>query len=259
MHPIDSSSVFDLKGSVLTVMVLQLRQVDPALLYPQLAEKIGPARSFFLHAPVLIDLKELDEDDQLGLNFSRLATTLRALGMVPVGVRGQAAAVDASVLAAGLALLPSTRGEKAVPAPEMAAAPAAIPEEPSVAPVQSDGSLPSAGTRTLVVSQPVRSGQQVVAPEGDLIVLASVNAGAEVMAAGNIHIYGALRGRALAGIHGNQQARIFSLLCNPELAAVAGEYVVNERLKKSVINQCVLISLREGHLRFEVIGSFNPR
>jgi septum site-determining protein MinC len=111
---------------------------------------------------------------------------------------------------------------------------------------------------TKVITQPVRSGQQVFAPEGDLVILSSVNAGSEVLAAGNIHIYGALRGRALAGIHGDTTARIFSLQCNPELIAVAGEYVVNELLDERLLNKSVVVSLVHSGLKFDVVGSFTP-
>jgi septum site-determining protein MinC len=111
---------------------------------------------------------------------------------------------------------------------------------------------------TKVIRQPVRSGQQVFAPEGDLVILSSVNAGAEVLAAGNIHVYGALRGRAMAGINGDASARIFSLQCNAEMVAIAGEYVVNESLAGNIIHQSVMISLKNGVLDFEVIGSFSP-
>jgi septum site-determining protein MinC len=111
---------------------------------------------------------------------------------------------------------------------------------------------------TKIITLPVRSGQQVFVPEGDLVILSSVNAGSEVLAAGNIHIYGALRGRAMAGIHGDTTARIFSLQCNPELVAVAGEYVVNDLLDDKILNQTVMVSLAHGSLKFDVVGSFNP-
>jgi septum site-determining protein MinC len=109
-----------------------------------------------------------------------------------------------------------------------------------------------------VITHPIRSGQQIVAPHGDLVILSSVNAGAEVLAAGNIHVYGTLRGRALAGTGGDTSARIFSLQCNPELVAVAGEYVVNEMLDKRFLNQSVIISLEENGLKFKAIGTFTP-
>lgn len=106
----------------------------------------------------------------------------------------------------------------------------------------------------MIVTQQVRAGQQISAPHGDLIVLASVNAGSELFAAGNIHVYGALRGRALAGIYGNTNARIFTLQGNPELLAIAGEYVVNEELPRWVANQSFAASWSNSGLRFQVLG-----
>jgi septum site-determining protein MinC len=90
------------------------------------------------------------------------------------------------------------------------------------------------------------------------VILASVNAGAEVVASGNIHVYGALRGRAMAGVHGNADARVFCLQCNPELVAVADAYVVNDSLENRVVNRSVMISRGKKGLEFEVLGSFDP-
>jgi septum site-determining protein MinC len=116
--------------------------------------------------------------------------------------------------------------------------------------------LPASPATTVTVTQPVRSGQQVIAPHGDLVVLSSVNAGAEVFAAGSIHVYGALRGRALAGIDGDTSARVYSLQFNPELVAVAGEYLVNESLSKRIQNRSVSVSLVDGVLRCQPLGTF---
>jgi septum site-determining protein MinC len=260
--------VFELKGSVLTVMVLYIKEPDPERFYPQLEKKIGQARSFFNNAPVLIDLKALDDEAQSALDFLFLADTLRGLNLVPVGVRGVAAYLQEQVLRSGLGLLPAVKAEKTVTLPEEK--PPVVPEpakenipeppkeeQPVAAAAVEENKTPSAAP-TKVITQPVRSGQQVFAPHGDLVILSSVNAGAEVLAAGNIHIYGVLRGRALAGINGDTSARIFSLQCNPELVAVAGEYVVNELLDKRVLNQSVIISLELGGLKFDALGSFDP-
>lgn len=255
------TSVFELKGSVLTVMVLYVRETDPDLLYPQLKKKIGPARSFFNNAPLLIDLKSLADEEQLRLDFLVLTTFLRGLGLVPVGVRSAAAGVVQRVLDAGLGVLPAAKVEKNVAARDAEAVaehpvepipdPVAEPEQPT--PADKASRAPA-----MVITQPVRSGQQVVAQEGDLIVLASVNAGAEVVAAGNIHVYGALRGRAMAGVHGDAAARVFALQCNPELVAVADAYVVNDSLEQRVVNRCVMISRSGKGLQFEVMGIFDP-
>ena len=127
--------VFELKGSVLTVMVLYIRQTDPDLLYPQLKKKLGPARSFFNNAPVLIDLKTVAEEDQPSLDFLVLSTFLRGLGLVPVGVRGCTDIVADRVLAAGLGLLPAAKMEKTM-APSEEETAVEVPEPPPQPSVQ---------------------------------------------------------------------------------------------------------------------------
>ncbi len=263
MDPINKTTdtpVFELKGSVMTILVLHIKETDADYLYPQLEKKMGKARAFFNSAPVLIDLSAADAEEQEKLDFMLLADTLRRLGLVPVGVRGGAASVNERVLKAGLGLLPNIKTEKTV----SASAEKEILESESVEEKhqpESSGDVPSQAVKTAptkVITLPVRSGQQVFAPEGDLIILSSVNAGAEVLAAGNIHVYGALRGRAMAGIHGDETARIISLQCNPELVAVAGEYVVNELLDEALLNHSVIISLQDGRLKFADVGSFKP-
>ncbi len=122
--------------------------------------------------------------------------------------------------------------------------------------VQEPVAPPPAASSALVITQHVRAGQQISAPDGDLIVLASVNAGSELFAAGNIHVYGTLRGRALAGVNGDTSARIFTLQGNPELLAIAGEYVVNEELPRRAVNQSFAVSWSESGLRFQIFGSF---
>lgn len=263
MNPIKTTTetpVFELKGSVMTVLVLHLKETDADCLYPQIVKKMGNSRAFFNSAPMLIDLSAVDEERQAALDFMLLSETLRRLGLVPVGVRGSAKCLSERVLQAGLGLLPAIKTERTVtPSPEIQSLPSETEKEKNQ-PEQADHSPCQAAktTSTKVITLPVRSGQQVFAPEGDLVILSSVNAGAEVLAAGNIHIYGALRGRAMAGIHGDTTARIFSLQCNPELVAVAGEYVVNELLDDELVNHSVMISLVEGRLKFAVVGSFNP-
>ncbi|MDD2462667.1 MAG: septum site-determining protein MinC [Desulfobulbus sp.] len=254
------ASVFELKGSVLTVMVLYIREIDPELLYPQLKKKIGPARSFFNNAPILVDLKAVPEEEQMRLDFLVLTTFLRGLGLVPVGVRAVADTVAQRVLDAGLGVLPPTKNEKNVATPEEESlvehAIEPIPDPPAEPEAEPEPEVKA--VPTMVIRLPVRSGQQVVAQDGDLVILSSVNAGAEVVASGNIHVYGALRGRAMAGVHGNADARVFCLQCNPELVAVADAYVVNELLENRVLNRCVMISRGKSGLEFEVLGSFDP-
>jgi len=264
---IQAPPVFDIKGSVLTVMVLNIRVTEPELLYPQLVKKIEQGRAFFTNAPVLVDLSGINETDQATFDCHLLADTLRDLGLVPVAVRGAAAILHEQVVQAGMGLLPTIKGKKSTPPPEdtRQAQPESDPDTTTARqPEQQQSEQPApspaapsqpANHATRVITQPVRSGQQILAPDGDLIILSSVNAGAEVLAAGNIHVYGALRGRALAGIHGDTSACIFSMQCNPELVAVAGEYMVNERLDTTVVNQSIMISLADDRLQFTPLNT----
>ena len=256
----NKKSVFELKGSVMTILVLHIKNTDADYLYAQLIKKMSGGRSFFNNAPVLIDVSAVEEEGQAALDFPLLTQTLRRLGVVPVGIRGIAACLQERVLQAGLGLLPNIKAEKRVEMPAEPQSVEKVVQEVEKKPEQVDDKpgMEHKIAPAKVITAPIRSGQQVFAPEGDLIILSSVNAGSEVLAAGNIHVYGALRGRAMAGIHGNTKASIFSLQCNPELVAVAGEYIVNELLDEKLLNRSVLISLADGCLQFDLVGSFTP-
>lgn len=271
----EAYEAIELKGGALTVVVLHLRQSDPRVLYPQLESVIEKAGAFLASAPVVIDVTALDEDAQRVLDFSYLLRFLRGENLVPVGVQGVSEVQKDRVSQAGL-LHVTTAKRSAGPAAvehgrstvqERTATPAPRPEpmpEPAprkaaqaAAPPPAQEAIPALTTTTLV-TKPVRSGQQISAPHGDLIVLAPVNAGSELFAAGNIHVYGALRGRALAGVNGDTEARIFTLQGNPELLAIAGEYVVNDELPRSVMHRSFAVSWTNSGLRFQVLGSLVP-
>ena len=222
------TSVVEIKGSLLTVLVLQVSDSDQGKVFAKVKEKVASGGTLFDRAPVVIDLNPLAVEQQRDFNLVRLAQQLRELGVVPVAARGVMPGLEEQVVQAGIGLL----GESRQPKPDAG-------EEGQTS--RQAGSGDRNEYRTKVIAQPVRSGQQIFAP-GDLVVLSSVNAGAEVLARGNIHVYGALRGRALAGIDGDESARIFSMQCNPELIAVAGDYMVNESLDSTVVNQSVIIS-----------------
>ena len=120
-------------------------------------------------------------------------------------------------------------------------------EQPAPTAVEAEPAVVSVASR--LVTQPVRSGQQVHSP-GDLIVVAQVSPGAELLAEGNIHVYGRLRGRALAGLRGDQQARIFCHSLEAELVAIAGCYQIADEMDPAVRNQAVQISLEDEELRY---------
>ena len=113
---------------------------------------------------------------------------------------------------------------------------------------------PAPASRNKLVTQPVRSGQQIYAPDGDLILMAAISAGAEVLADGNIHIYGILRGRALAGVKGNAKARIFCQSLEAELVSIAGCYRVIEQPEVELLGKPVHIFLSDNRLIIEPLN-----
>lgn len=256
-----TSPAFELKGSALTLMVLYLFDADPERLAAQLQAKFATAAGFFRSAPFLIDCSTLTADSSQ-VDLSPLIAQLRALGLVPVALRGGSVALQNQALAAGLGLLPVLRSEPSpgeVPAPvvTMDSLPAAATEEREVSQAEV-ALLPPRAAGTKVLTRTIRSGQRIVAAAGDLVVFGAVNAGAEVLAAGNIHVYGALRGRALAGIHGDSGARICALQFHPELVAVAGEYLLPDEIDPLQLGGTVVVTIVAEKLKIASIGVFAP-
>ncbi len=202
--------VIEFKGSVFTLPVLHLHSVDLGAVAEGLARHLAKGLRFFEGAPVVLDLGAVRGQ---ALDLAALNEHLRALNLVPVGVRSADPAQQAQAREAGLAVLQGgARLERDEPA-----APAGSERR------ETDGPPPAK-----VVEQPVRSGQQVYARGGDLVLLAPVNPGAEVIADGSIHVYAPLRGRALAGVRGDIAARIFAHSMEAELVSVAGHFRIFE-------------------------------
>ncbi|NDY91638.1 septum site-determining protein MinC [Ideonella livida] len=229
----EATALFDLKSTSLPVLALLLRTVDLDALTAQMQQRYGDSPGLFEHEPLCIDLAGLRElDEAPAPDFVRLLALLRGLGFNPVAVRGGLPLHMAAGLAAGLAEAPDAAGPS--PAPEASAAPAAVPQAdnsslpasaaPALPPteVAPAGPAPSALGGTLIIDRPVRSGQRIYARGGDLIVLGMVNAGAEVVADGSVHVYAPLRGRAVAGVLGDTRARVFSTCMQAQLISIAG-------------------------------------
>lgn len=227
-------STFLLKGSQYTLTALQLLSLDYATFQKQLAEKVSQAPKFFNHTPVVLDLQRV-VSVPVTIDFTKIFSIIREHGLVPVGIRGGTPDHHAQVSQMGFAVLPESRTEQTAER-EKAYAPPPPPEK--------DVKSPS-----LLITQPVRSGQQIYARGGDLVITASVSPGAEVLADGHIHIYGPLRGRALAGVNGDIQARIFCQSLEAELVSVAGQYCVSEDLRNSHWEEPVTIALQGEHLQ----------
>lgn len=225
---------FDMKAGQFTVPTLVLRERDTDALDRFLADQVARSPGFFNRAPVAIDISQLPDGEVVG-DLAIVVGILRGHGMIPVGVRGAAPAHHDQIAALELALMPAARRPAPVQAP---------PARPTA---------PAPVAQTLVVEEPVRSGQRVFARGADLVLLAGVSSGAEVMADGHVHAYGALRGRAMAGVSGNEAARIFCRELGAELISIAGRYRVAENLESRYIGRSVQISLQDDRLNFEML------
>ncbi len=216
----NAPATFEIKSANLPLVALRLKSTDLSALAAELARQYGDLPDFFDNEPLVIDLSALAANAG-ELDFPALIALLRQHRLAPLAFKGGGDKQAAAALAAGLVAAPDAVMARASapsqPAPEPAAAP--IEPEPPQAPV----ALPA-----LVIDKPLRSGQQVYARGRDLVVMAMVNAGAEVIADGHIHVYAPLRGKAIAGARGNADARIFALSLEPELISIAGIYRTTE-------------------------------
>ncbi|NDL71821.1 septum site-determining protein MinC [Vreelandella alkaliphila] len=234
---------FTFKGGMLPMTVMELSSADPEHIRCQLSGKLSQSPAFFQHTPVVLSVEKLDEPH---LALERICAVCRDHKLLPVAVRGGAEPVRQSAWALGLGwFAPVEEGRsKMLESVNSSAATDAANEEPE--PVEHVG---TAATR--LFRGTVRSGQQVSAAEGDLIVIGAVNAGAEVLAAGSIHIYGALRGRALAGIHGNTQSGIYCRELEAELLSVAGNYKRLEDIDSQLLGRAAEVHFAQEQLEIK--------
>jgi septum site-determining protein MinC len=229
------------QGALFTVMVVRAGMLRDPEFARELAAQVERSPRFFQNAPVVLDLRGADGFAEVA-DFAEARDLLREHTLALVGVQNAEPAQLAAAAAAGLAsFAPSattpirraTRVSPDSPAPPGEAAPAPSPAR----------SASPAHTATRLVTEPVRSGTQIYARGGDLIVTAPVSAGAELMADGNIHVYGRLRGRALAGAAGDTTARIFCARLEAELVSIAGHYLVSEQLPPEHLGGAAQIAL----------------
>lgn len=250
--------MFELKSAALTVLALQLRTPDLTALGEALQARYGATPGLFEHEPLCVDLSHLREEGEPP-DFAALLPLLRRFGFNPMAVRGGTPEQMAAALAAGLAEAPEAGPHRAEPTPAPVAAPEPAPEAaPAPAPTAAAEVAPSPVAAaeptpsTVIIDKPLRSGQQVYARGADLIVLAVVSFGAEVIADGSIHVYAPLRGRAIAGAQGNTQARIFAACMEPQLVSIAGTWRTTEAgLPPEVSGKPAQVRLEGDKLLFE--------
>lgn len=240
------TSAIELKSATLEAMRAVLRSDDSTAIAAALDARLGNMPGFFSGEPVVIDCSELPADARPDLPAIRDALGRHALTAVAVQAACDAAADEARAL--GMAVLAAESAPRAAPAPESVSetpAPAPVPEPEPVPASAPEAVVTQTQRRTEIIDKPLRSGQRIYARGCDLVVLAMVSAGAEVIADGNIHVYAPLRGRALAGASGDTQARIFTTCFEAELVSIAGVYRTFEHTASGELLR------RPAHVRLE--------
>lgn len=222
--PVDKQSrgreKFEIKSAQLPLVALILKTTDWDALALDLERQYGDAGetpNFFDHDPLVLDFSQLDEATPVQ-NMVPLLKVLRNCRLVTLAIRGASPQWTAAARAVGLVEAPPESARQRAAQALIEVSNTEIREIVREVP----------GPATMVIDRPLRSGQKIYARGADLIVLAMVNQGAEVVADGNIHVYAPLRGKAMAGASGNTSARIFSLCLEPELISIAGVYRTSE-------------------------------
>ncbi|WP_172560000.1 septum site-determining protein MinC [Vibrio fluvialis] len=217
------SNTPDLKGSSFTLSVLHLSDNQIASTVEFMKQKVSQAPAFFANAPVVINISKVDGD----IDFLALKNGISDAGLIPVGVTGcKDKRCQSLASEAGFAVMTASNSPAKAPA--------------KMAP-------------TKIVRTPIRSGQQVYAKDGDLVILNHVSPGAEVIADGSIHIHGTLRGRAIAGASGQKEARIICHDLQAELVSIAGNYWLSDQIESEFWQKKVMLSMTEESLHFEIL------
>lgn len=258
----DYEQAGELKIGQVGIANLRIRTLDVERLVQEMQERVTRAPKLFGRAAVILDFGGLSQVPDVA-TAQALVDGLRGAGVLPVALAYGTSAVDLLSQQLGLPLLAKFRAQyeraDAEPAPAPPPPPAeprrAVRAEPKPAPATplarvADASAPQPGRMQL---GNVRSGQQLYAENCDLTVMATVGAGAEVIADGSIHIYGTLRGRALAGAQGNTAARIFCRDFHAELVAIAGHYKVLDDVPDTLRGKAVQVWLEQDQIKIAAL------
>ena len=220
---------FQLKADFMPLTVFKLTTSNIDTFHSQLADVVNKAPKYFVHAPILLDVHAIK--DHSSLDLSALCSALKKQKILPIGIKGLNKELHDRAVEKGLAIVKTSHGKKDTAA-----------------------STEKSNRKTKLITTPIRSGAQIYAPDSDLIILSAVNAGAEVIADGHIHVYGPLRGRALAGARGDESARIFCKSLEAELISIAGCYLVKDNLKVPTGDAAMVqVYLEDQHINIEGI------
>jgi septum site-determining protein MinC len=241
----------DLKIGQVGIANLRIRTLDVERLGTEMRERVARAPKLFERAAVIVDFGGLPGTPDVA-TARALLDALRAAGVIPVALAYGSSDNERLAVELGLPLLAKFRAQYESQEPAPSPAPAAAPAKPE--PARAAAPAQATGEPGMTVSAPIRSGQQIYAEQRDLTVLNTVGAGAEVIADGSIHIYGALRGRALAGARDNEKARIFCREFHAELVAIAGHYKVMEDIPADLRGKAVQVWLDNGQIHIAALA-----
>ncbi|MGH8051179.1 MAG: septum site-determining protein MinC [Arenimonas sp.] len=251
----DYEQAGELKFGQVGIANLRVRSLDVEKLKTEMQERVSRAPKLFERAAVILDFGGLSKCPD-AKTVNTLIDALKSANVLPVGIAYGTSAIEELSVQVGLPLLAKFRASYesqttvAVEPQEKKTARKAEPETETPAPAV----VVAKSEPGIMHTQPVRSGQQIYAQNKDITVMATVGAGAEVIADGSIHIYGALRGRALAGASDNVNARIFCREFHAELVAIAGHYKVLEEIPKNLLGKAVQIYLEKDQLKIEELA-----
>lgn len=261
--------IIDIRYGQVGLVQVRLHTTDRGAIIDELSGRVATTPHFFRRTGVCLDLSAL-EKLPAAADLRGVIDAVRRVGMLSIGLVGASAEMEALAIAVELPVLSSFRTStrsaavQAAAAPTIQLAPPIVEPEPepefeSESAVESEAPAPRAlvatGVPALMHTQPVRSGQRIYARHRDLIVTATVAAGAEVMADGCLHVYGSLRGRAMAGAHGDLSARVFCQEFHAELVSIAGVFRVFETIPADLVGKPVQVWLAGEKLHCERIGA----
>src|SRR4029079_16865800 len=231
---------FEIRFGQVGLAQMRIRSTDADALQAQLTKRVAAAPALFERAALCLDLSSLDHEISAA-DLRAVLDAIRRTGVMPVGLAHGTAAIDALARELSLPVLTQSRAQKsygaAVAAVKAAPAPAPEPAAPAPVPVPAAPVEEIVALPTLMHHRPVRSGQKIYARHRDLVVTSAVGAGAEVMADGCVHVYGTLRGRAMAGVRGEVSARVFCHEFHAELVSIAGVFRVFETIPPDLAGQ----------------------
>jgi septum site-determining protein MinC len=234
--------IIEIKGEMLMVNILYLYQSDMDAIQHALELKVAEAEQFFKGTSLVVDCSLLGEHVRQ-LDFSHLHELVATSGFTPIGLRSvhedalpEVEKSDWSLIRTTGKLSAKTQNTKATADQN-----------------DQQANKTSAAPCVEVIDKPLRSGQQVYAPESDVVVLHQTGAGSEILAGGSVHIYGALRGRVLAGVNGDKTARIFCQALDAELVSIAGCYQLLDDTDTQLKGQPAMIRLENNKLVVEAL------